>query len=152
VGHDTGWGYSPNGGAGGKPYGSMTVGAVGGLCIYDYILGIKWKSDPDVLGGVNWIANHFTVTENADAGNKHHLYYLYGLERAGILFGTEFFGRKEWYPEGANTLLDAQGQDGSWAATPGGESATVNTCFAILFLRRATKPLQGVASVDRVAR
>ena len=66
-----------------------------------------------------------------------------------MLYGTEMIGRHEWYVEGAEMLLAAQNADGSWAA-----KTQVNplrdTCFAILFLRRATRPLQDVASVDRV--
>jgi hypothetical protein len=71
-----------------------------------------------------------------------YYYYLYGLERAGVLTGTEVFGRREWYPEGAQALLRMQGGNGSW------DNDAWNTCFAILFLKRATRPLEDVASVD----
>jgi hypothetical protein len=48
-------------------------------------------------------------------------------------------GKHDWYEEGAQHLLGAQSGDGSWSA--GGESALVNTCFALLFLKRATTPI-----------
>jgi hypothetical protein len=117
-----GWGYEMDGVLGGPPpQGSMTVGAVGSLAIYDHILGVDWRKDDVIQRGVNWIANHFSVTENygsAPHPNNFALYYyLYGLERAGILYGTEYFGRHQWYSEGAKAILEAQGPDGSWNAS-----------------------------------
>jgi hypothetical protein len=60
-------------------------------------------------------------------------------------------GAHEWYPEGAEFLLAKQRAGGTWS----GDSlmsllpdAGPDTCFAILFLRRATKPVRDVASVD----
>ena len=50
-------------------------------------------------------------------------------------------GRFDGYLEGARFLLDSRSNDGSWNKKP------VDTCFAILFLRRATRPL--VASVEK---
>jgi len=76
-----------------------------------------------------------------------HYYYLYGLERAGILYGTETFGSHEWYPEGAEFLLANQRADGAWISKDNAYANAVwDTCFAILFLRRATRPLQDVAT------
>ncbi|HYE98186.1 MAG TPA: zf-HC2 domain-containing protein [Planctomycetota bacterium] len=142
-----GWSYGAEAKTG-NAYGSMTVGGLGGLCIIDYIQGKDWKRDPDVLEGVNWVASNFSVTENPGRKEAHHYYYLYGLERAGVLFGTDFFGAHEWYPAGANYLLDQQKPDGSWAGSGKEGGAVIDTCFAILFLKRATKPLPDVASVE----
>jgi hypothetical protein len=155
-----GWGY----GAGGPVYGSMSAGAIGSVCIYDYILdgekALSWKRDPAVLSGIAWLANNFSPTGNPGVdkavGDKYSLvpdgamyyYYLYAVERAGLLFGTEKFGTREWYPEGANLLLKAQQADGSWPAADTHKNAVWDTCFTILFLRRATRPLQDVASED----
>jgi len=133
-------------------YGSMTAGATGALIIYDYVLGKDWRKDTDVLGGLQWLTKNFSVTENVGppehGGGKPgwmYYYYLYALERAGLLFGTEKLGTHEWYPEGANVLLDAQKANGSWVSVDAG-NATWDTCFAILFLRRATRPLEDVAT------
>lgn len=144
-----GWGYHDGDDRG--AYGSMTAGAAGSLVICHYILGAPWMRDPAVQAGMNWLAANFSVTENRNAPAKHGQeyfhYYLYALERAGILYGTETLGRHAWYPEGAQVLLDSQKPDGSWRGE--GEEAVWDTCFAILFLRRATRPLTDVASVDR---
>ena len=130
-----GWGYTK----GGEPRGSMTAGAVGALCIMDYLLGKDWRQDKDVLEGMQWVSKNFSVTENPKVGDKNYYYYMYGLERAGVLYGTETIGSHKWYREGAKVLLQNQGADGKWVNT-------VDTCFAILFLKRATRPL--VASQD----
>jgi hypothetical protein len=133
-----------------KSYGSMTAGATGSLCIYLYIKdndeGKKrtWKRDKDVHEGMQWLAKNFSVTYNPgpyehgnfEENSQHQYYYfLYGLERAGMLYGSEMMGAKKWYPEGAKVLIGNQKADGSWGA------GAVDTCFAILFLKRATRPL-----------
>jgi hypothetical protein len=81
-------------------------------------------------------------------------YFLYALERAGILCGVEKFGPHRWYAEGAQALVRDQKPDGSWLSPhPHGDrsrelNSVWDTCFAILFLKRATRPLD-VASTDR---
>jgi hypothetical protein len=140
-----GWDY----GGGRQPYGSMTAGGLGSLVIYLYIQGKPWMKDPDVLSGLAWLEENFTVEENPVAKPQWHLYYLYALERAGVLYGTEWIGKRPWYAEGAAYLIGSQNADGSWDAK-GRSNPTYSTCFAILFLRRATRPLTDVASVDRL--
>jgi len=154
---DGGWGYNDHGNMGGgddnpnsvsnNSYGSMTVGATGALCIYDYFMGIDYKTDGNVIKGLNWLGNNFDVTKNPKKTAFAYLYFLYGLERVGMLYGTEKMGTHEWYPEGANHLLGIQ-QDGVWGTDdklPGG--APLGTCFAILFLRRGTLPLKPLPQV-----
>jgi hypothetical protein len=135
-----GWSY----GDGEKATGSMTAGAVGALVICDSILGKPWKNDPDVAEGLAWLAMNFTVSNNPGGDEEWHYYYLYALERVGMMCETERIGTHPWYSTGAKFILDAQQPDGSWKA---GEEATWDTCFAILFLKRATRPVD-VASVD----
>ncbi|HZE98426.1 MAG TPA: hypothetical protein VE981_15445 [Planctomycetota bacterium] len=148
-----GWCYSDH--AEHEAYGSMTAGSIGSLAIWDYIKdnddGMKkrtWKSDKDVHEGLVWLAKNFSVTYNPgpyehakmekDSKNQY-LYYMYALERAGMIYGTEIMGTHKWYPEGAKVLIETQAANGSWGA------GTVDTCFAILFLKRATRAL-GVAT------
>ena len=135
-------------------YGSMTAGAVASVAILDYLLDIDWKKDPAVASGLAWLTQHYSVTENVGppqerpAGTaEFYYYYLYALERAGILAGTETLGGHKWYLEGAKILVEAQSADGSWVHGGDWNKPSWNTCFAILFLKRATRPL--VASVDR---
>jgi hypothetical protein len=62
-------------------------------------------------------------------------YFLWSLERVGVAYGLEKIGGKDWYTWGAAILLANQEDDGSWrgAYSQGGP----DTCFALLFLRRA---------------
>jgi hypothetical protein len=133
-----GWSYLLRGDA----YGSMTAGAVGALTICDFILGSDWKKDDAVNAGLNWLRDNFTVSENPRHGQNHHYYYLYGLERAGMLTGTEKLGKNDWYAEGTSYLLEAQARDGGWGSS-------IDTCFAILFLRRATRSLTETRDLQR---
>jgi hypothetical protein len=133
-----------------KPYGSMTVGGIASLVICDYLQGKDFKKDREIANGMEWLAKNFSVTCNPGpyehAGmleNSQHsyLYYMYGLERAGILYGTEQIGTQFWFAKGMQVLIDSQRPDGSWR---GGGNELHDTCFAILFLRKATRALPDV--------
>jgi hypothetical protein len=139
-----------------KAYLSMTAGSVASMTIYDSILKKDWKKDAAVNDGLAWLAVNFSVTENVgpmewECLPVNEIYYaLYAMERAGLLYGTETFGTHAWYAEGAQQLLATQNADGSWNEKPAEKAWTTptwDTCWAILFLRRATVPL--VPSVDR---
>lgn len=141
------------------PYGSMTAGAVGAMVIYDHLLGLPWKKDETVLRGLAWMSVNFSVTANPGpaewgegAPGYMLYYYLYAVERAGIFTGLEKLGGHRWYATGARAILAAQGADGAWNAQAPEANATWDTCFAILFLKRATRPLEDVASMDPLRR
>ena len=143
-----GWGYTPNGG----PSGSMTCAGVASLII----TGLKRVQGREVLingriercgeegispslqRGMDWLASNFDVRQNPGSGSWH-LYYLYGLERAGRLSGRRFFGNNDWYREGASVLIRMQDQfQGFWQ---GQSSQAVNTSFALLFLSKGRSPV-----------
>jgi hypothetical protein len=130
-----GWGYK--GADQGKPTLPMSAGAVGATVIYEYLLGHDWKKDALTKAGVNWLTKHFQINKN--------YYYLYALERAGMLYGTESFGSHAWYWEGAAFIVADQNEDGSWGHRQKVEEDAWDTCFAILFLKRATR---AIASED----
>jgi len=138
-----GWNYKGNNDETQKSYGSMTAGALGAIAIYQYIQAKPWMQDKDCLMARDWLVQHYSVTENPGHGAEELYYYLYALERAGVFFGFDKLDTHDWYSEGANNLLKTQKADGTWG------SSIEHTCFAILFLRRATRPLVDVASVDR---
>ncbi len=72
-------------------------------------------------------------------GHVHSPYYdLYSLERAMMISKTEKIGDRDWYREGAAFILANQGPEGEWIDT-------TDTCFALLFLKRA---FVGVATGD----
>jgi hypothetical protein len=139
------------------PYTSMTAGAVGAVTIYDYILGADWKKDKTVQNGVAWLVKNWSWSENvgpceiSNGTPKAWLYYgFYAVERVGMLCDTPLIGGHDWYREGATVILDAQAASGAWNVSDA-KKPTWDTCFAILFLKRATRPLD-VASEDKSRR
>ncbi len=66
---------------------------------------------------------------------EYAFYFLWSLERVAVAYGLKTIGQKDWYGWGVRALLRTQGGDGSWrgACALGG----ADTCFALLFLRRA---------------
>lgn len=133
-----GFSYHPGGGY----TGSMSTAGIAILHICREQLGDRMKPtirrqvDESILAGTRWIDNQFTVRENPGAGASWQHYYLYGLERVGAFMKTERFGGREWYWEGAQFLVDGQGGAGEWGDPWGNWER--NTCFALLFLNRAT--------------
>src|SRR5207253_5001464 len=72
-------------------------------------------------------------------------YFLWSLERVAVAYGLDTIGKKDWYGWGTELLLLKQAPDGGW-------NSQVDTCFALLFLRRAnlaedlTATLRGTVS------
>ena len=62
--------------------------------------------------------------------NGYYFYYMYGLARYGEVFGMKEIAGRDWYAEGAEELLARQEDNGSWGNLE-------DTCFAVLFLRKA---------------
>ncbi len=130
-----GWNYKSAATDERAPYHGMTTGAVGSLVIFAHLQGKDWKKDANVQAGMSWMEEKFKI----EAWNG---YYMYALERMGILYGTELIGTHHWYREGANAILGIQNSDGSWGRDENEWYGTTwDTCFSILFLRRATRPL-----------
>ena len=140
-------------GWGNKATGSMTTAGV--ACFHIVTEGL-WRSRKfkgkerklvrdAVRDGLAWMQAHFSVETNPAVpkreGNPHHYYYLYGLERMGMLTGRRWLGAHDWYKEGADLLLDQQWEDGSWGDT-------LHSSYAVLFLKRATRPGDAVVTTD----
>jgi hypothetical protein len=73
-------------------------------------------------------------TETPTAGGRAY-YFLWSLERVAVALDLKTIGKKDWYAWGAEVLLANQRPDGSWVGEYGGSGA--DTCFALLFLKRA---------------
>jgi hypothetical protein len=154
---DGGYAYSGNSGASG----SMTAAGVGTLAICEDGLGAAGMLGEDdhedmqrrIREGIDWLGANFSVTTNPGAGGWLY-YYLYGLERVGALTGERSFSAHDWYREGAEYLVGEQSTDGGWSENGGwkggarggtiSSSDVVQSCFALLFLRRATRPVSVV--------
>ena len=80
-----------------------------------------------------------------EQGKGRHYYHLYGLERVGTLGLFEKIGDHYWYKEGAQVLLRDQRPDGAWNNQDEiAPTDLLDTCYALLFLRRGTAPVGDV--------
>ncbi len=143
-----GWCYAAH--PGHPSYGSMTASGLGCLAIYGSILDanrtLAWRREKALDAGQGWMGRNFSVMYNpgpyehagmAVNSQNQYYYFIYALERVGRLLNVEGFGGRSWYPEGVQALLGAQRPDGSWNGN------VPDTCFSVLFLTRATRPLEG---------
>lgn len=70
-----------------------------------------------------------------------NLYFLWTVERCGVLYNRRQIEGKDWYTWGVELLLDHQQKEGSWNSggyfSPPNITPITDTCFALLFLKRA---------------
>jgi hypothetical protein len=127
-----------------NPTGSMTCAGIGTLAICTALLTGKNQLPRKLAAqveaararGLEWLGERFTVRANPGAEERWLHYYLYGLERVGALAGVDTIGEHDWYAEGAAQLVRTQQRSGAWVGIN-------DTCFALLFLRKATFPETG---------
>lgn len=97
-----------------------------------------------IEAGFRWLGapGTFAVTANPAKGRDWHLYYLYGLERAGRFTGRRFIGESDWYRLGVRFLIGAQNpRDGSWFDNQTVNRPTVGTALALIFLSKGNSPV-----------
>jgi len=138
---DGGWHYRVRSGA---SYGSMTAAGVASLYLCDLWLHVKsgrcgvYPDDRQLQAGLNWLAERFTVTRNP-GHEMWKFYYLYALERAGVILAHRYFGRHDWYREGVEHLV---GDPGRLVAAPSQyEWPLLQRCFTLLFLAKGNAPI-----------
>ncbi len=138
----------------GNACGSMTACGLANIMMARHVLSDggrqqkKWDERADakkvqqcVYDGLAWLDHNWSPFENPP-GNpfNYHVYYLYSLERAMDLIGDQLVGKHSWYSEMGQGLINSQKADGSWHTNSTHEPKdTLDTCFALLFLKRATK-------------
>jgi hypothetical protein len=153
---DGGWGYVMGGKQDEVSYASLTCAGLASAAICHHALGTKdVLADGTVKKALSWLRRSLDVEKNVGIENSAVIgprawqyYHLYSLERAARVLGLSAVEGREWYPKGARWLLAKQQADGSWLDDPGlGPQPSylhvADTCFALLFLTRATKPLTG---------
>jgi len=150
---DGSWAYTPEAN---NPTASMTCAGISSLIIaglhrhqgQEILRGAaitncgKGVSNRNIQAGIDAIAGHFQVNQNFDAGQQWRFYYLCGLERAGRLAGTRFFGSHDWFRLGALDLVAAQDKRaGFWQGQVTETSRVLATSFALLFLAKGRAPV-----------
>lgn len=137
--------------------GSMTAAGIAGLTMCRAALrdlGASRKDDllervdAAIERGFAWLAAHFDVATNPEDIQHAYLwryYYLYALERACELHNVTLLGRRDWYFEGAMTLMAWMQPNGEVPAEEGHRleygHAIERTSFAVLFLVKAALPV-----------
>ena len=166
VDHARGWGYGPAGPIRRSAYASMTAGGVSSVVICrSELLGTRAmtpkldaESERAVWDGLAWLGTNWpTPTTLPQVRGRIAMgidaYGYYGVERAGVLAAVDWMGALDWYGTGAETLVTGQKADGSWpwigdvVEFPDrvgwrGYRHVVDTCFALLFLKRGTTPVR----------
>ncbi|MDJ0976099.1 MAG: hypothetical protein QNJ98_16690 [Planctomycetota bacterium] len=108
--------------------------------------------------GIAWLDKYWSPLENRTADNQkagYPIYYLYALERAMDVMGKKLCGSHLWYEEGAKSILGLKQakmieekvkgntelrETLFWRTGTTHEPQDVlDTCFALLFLKRATQ-------------
>jgi hypothetical protein len=169
---DGSWGYEFKKGGGVAESPAMTCTGLLGLAIgegliQDYLAKQKQANDKDIKKlvqerqikkGLEALAKHVGVpagrTRDLPMGN---LYFLWALERVGMLYSVQAVAGKNWYRWGAEILVANQKPEGHWEGGGyAGSSRVADTCMALLFLKRTnlteelTKKLEG--EVDKAAK
>ncbi len=136
---DGSWRYNTN--INSSPWPSMTCSGLLGLAIAHGVTKDpkekkqKPLDDPNIKAGLAMLAREI---DRPDEKRMTDLYFLWSLQRVGVLYDLELIDGKDWYTGGYKKILPMQKNDGSW--TEGcyyGNHSVLNTCFALLFLKRA---------------
>jgi hypothetical protein len=169
---DGGWGYVPSvRGEVNKDTGSTPSMTCAGLMVLGLAHGTALETakragaraedlpdltrDPSVRAGFGFLAGGINVLAGPRPRGytQNGYYYLWSIERVGVGYNLRVIGNRDWYQVGATLLVASQGADGSWQNEYG---PVVDTCFALLFLKRAnlvkdlTKQLSDVQSLGEV--
>jgi hypothetical protein len=95
--------------------------------------------DPRIIAGLSALYNHVgqPAKHLADLPMQN-LYFLWSVERVAVLYNLPTIGDKDWYRWGAQVLVSNQQDKGNWAnGQYHGNTPTIDTCLALLFLKRA---------------
>ena len=138
-----GFNYRPGAGGytGSRTSAGLTILSVAREALGDDGMTRDWSRALDQ--GITWLGANFSGSSNPHGGKSHLNYYLYGVERVAALNGLVHIGGADWYRDGATFLVGSQAADGHWQE---GGDVQSNTCFALLFLNRATSPSSGKGS------
>jgi hypothetical protein len=99
----------------------------------------RLAKDKRVVKGFTALSRHIGVpTGRWQNLGQPNLYFMWSLERVGVLYKLKNIGKKDWYHWGAEILVANQHPDGHWdKGNYHGASLVLDTCLALLFLKQA---------------
>lgn len=135
-----GWSYTGNA----EVTPSMTAAGVATLFItQDYLRanqGVNCQGNaksPELEKGITYLAERLPQLFGVEDVPDRH-YTIYGIERIGVASGLKYLNNVDWYQVGADYLVRAQENNGSWK---GAHDDEIPTSFALLFLSRGREPV-----------
>jgi hypothetical protein len=96
-------------------------------------------ADPQIQKGLAALGRYLgDPAADPASTSMENLYFLWSVERVAMLYDLKTIGGKDWYGWGAQMLVHHQNADGTWTSRSyAGRSPVVDTCFALLFLKRS---------------
>src|SRR5262249_29662865 len=97
-------------------------------------------NDPAVRKALGYLARHTGNPKEPWLPKcpQANLYVLWSLERVAVIYRVPKIRVKDWYGGGGEIRVATQTADASWhTGRYYGQTPTINTCFALLFLKRA---------------
>jgi hypothetical protein len=94
--------------------------------------------DPAIQRGLKKLGEYVgSPARNGKVPRSGNLYFLWSVERVGVLYNLKTIGNKDWYAWASQLLVTNQRANGSWGMGGyHGASPTIDTCFALLILSR----------------
>jgi predicted RNA-binding Zn-ribbon protein involved in translation (DUF1610 family) len=136
---DGSWYYNANENSGRWP--SMTCAGLLGLAVAQAVSKDarakeqKPLDDPAIQRALAMLAREI---DRPGEQRPPDLYFLWSLERVGVLYNLPKIADKDWYAWGSKVLLGRQHDDGHWQdGAYYGSTPALDTCFALLFLKQA---------------
>lgn len=138
---DGSWNYSGTTNASSLP--TMTCAGLLGLAVGMGLSEARERDNRDLLAVKKGLAHLSHAIDTPAKGPKAppppptELYFLWSVERVGVLFQQPKINEKDWYRWGLSILKHHQRPQGFWHLGAGhGSSDIIDTCFALLFLER----------------
>jgi hypothetical protein len=136
-----GWSYVYHAADPEEAYGSITAAVAAGLYLcHERLAGTEPSATTAermaVLDkGLAWIAQNYTLQENPNRSLAWYYFWLYSLERLGVISGRRTFGDHDWFREGTALLVRGQRSDGRWT------DRLYHDALCLLFLAKGYKPV-----------
>jgi len=136
-----GWGYVYHDPDPEEAYGSITAAVLAGLYLCHERLASTEPAETTadrlavIERGIEWITQRFTLKENPNRALAWYYFWLYSLERLGVISGRRTFGDHDWFQEGTDLLVRGQRPDGRWT------DRLYYDSLCLLFLVKGYRPL-----------